>query len=30
VPMVFDFGFPLASDDQDDARVFNFSFGASF
>ncbi len=30
VPMVFDFGFPLASDDQDDTRVFNFSFGASF
>ena len=30
VPMVFDFGFPIASDDQDDTRVFNFSFGASF
>lgn len=30
VPMVFDFGFPIASDDQYDTRVFNFSFGASF
>jgi outer membrane protein insertion porin family len=30
VPMVFDFGFPIAKDDQDDTRVFNFSFGASF
>lgn len=29
-PMVFDFGFPLASDDLDDERVFSFSFGASF
>jgi outer membrane protein assembly factor BamA len=28
--MVFDFGFPIAKDDQDDTRVFNFSFGASF
>lgn len=30
VPMVLDFGFPLTKDDQDDIRVFNFSFGASF
>lgn len=30
VPFVFDFGFPIAKDDQDDTRVFNFSFGASF
>ena len=30
VPMVFDFGFPIAKDDLDDTRVFNFSFGASF
>jgi outer membrane protein assembly factor BamA len=30
VPMVFDFGFPIASDDQDDTQVFNFAFGASF
>lgn len=30
VPMVFDFGFPIAKDDDDDTRVFNFSIGASF
>jgi outer membrane protein assembly factor BamA len=30
VPIVMDFGFPIAKDDQDDTRVFNFSFGASF
>ncbi len=30
VPLTFDFGFPIASDDEDDERVFNFSFGASF
>jgi outer membrane protein insertion porin family len=30
VPMVFDFGFPIAKGDLDDTRVFNFSFGASF
>jgi outer membrane protein insertion porin family len=30
VPLVFDFGFPIASEDQDDEQVFNFSFGASF
>ena len=30
VPFVFDFGFPIAKDDEDDTRVFNFSFGASF
>jgi outer membrane protein assembly complex protein YaeT len=30
VPFVFDFGWPIAKDDQDDTRVFNFSFGASF
>ena len=30
VPIVMDFGFPIARDDQDDTRVFNFSFGASF
>lgn len=30
VPMVFDFGFPIAKDDEDDTRIFNFSIGASF
>jgi len=30
VPLVIDFGFPIAKDDDDDTRVFNFSFGASF
>lgn len=30
VPFVFDFGFPIAKDDDDDTQVFNFSFGASF
>jgi outer membrane protein insertion porin family len=30
VPLVFDFGFPIAQDDDDSTRVFNFSIGASF
>lgn len=30
VPMVFDFGFPIAKDDDDDTQVFNFALGASF
>lgn len=30
VPIVFDFGFPIAKNDYDDTRVFNFAFGASF
>ena len=30
VPLVFDFGFPIAQHDDDDIRVFNFSLGASF
>ena len=30
VPLVFDFGFPIAQHDDDDVRVFNFSLGASF
>lgn len=30
VPIVLDFGWPIAKDDQDSTRVFNFSFGASF
>ncbi|MGE3181915.1 MAG: outer membrane protein assembly factor BamA [Phycisphaerae bacterium] len=30
VPLVFDFGFPIARADEDDRQVFNFSFGASF
>ncbi len=30
VPIVFDFGFPIAKDDDDDVQVFNFAFGASF
>ncbi len=29
-PLVFDFGFPIAQEDGDDVRVFNFSIGASF
>lgn len=30
VPIVFDFGFPIAQDDEDGTRIFNFAFGASF
>ncbi len=30
VPIVFDFGFPIAADDEDATQVFNFAFGASF
>lgn len=30
VPLVFDFGFPIARGDDDDEQVFNFTFGASF
>lgn len=30
VPLVFDFGFPIAKDKDDDDRIFNFSIGASF
>lgn len=30
VPLVFDFGFPIADAEDDDRQVFNFSFGASF
>lgn len=30
LPFVLDFGFPIAEQDEDDTRVFNFSFGASF
>jgi len=30
VPIVFDFGFPVLKDDDDNTRVFNFAFGASF
>ena len=30
IPIVLDFGFPIAKDDQDDTQIFNFSFGASF
>lgn len=30
VPIVLDFGFPIAKEDDDDTQVFNFSFGASF
>jgi outer membrane protein assembly factor BamA len=30
VPIVLDWGFPISSNDDDDTRVFNFSFGASF
>jgi len=30
IPIVLDFGFPIAKQDEDDTRVFNFAFGASF
>ncbi|MCG3126182.1 MAG: Outer membrane protein assembly factor BamA [Phycisphaerae bacterium] len=30
IPFVFDFGFPIAQDDDDEEQVFNFSVGASF
>jgi outer membrane protein assembly complex protein YaeT len=30
VPMVFDFGFPVIKGDDDQTRIFNFAFGASF
>jgi len=30
IPMHFDFGFPIASDEKDDQEVFSFSFGMSF
>ncbi len=30
VPIVLDFGFPIAKDDEDNTRIFNFAFGASF
>lgn len=30
VPIVFDFGFPIAKDEDDDTQVFNFAFGAAF
>ncbi len=30
VPIVLDFGFPIADESEDDTRVFNFNFGASF
>jgi outer membrane protein insertion porin family len=30
IPLVLDFGFPIAQDDQDDTQIFNFNFGASF
>jgi outer membrane protein insertion porin family len=30
IPMHFDFGFPVYSDDQDDEEVFSFSFGMTF
>jgi outer membrane protein assembly complex protein YaeT len=30
VPIVFDFGFPIAKQDDDDTRILNFAFGASF
>ncbi len=29
-PIVLDFGFPVAKDDDDETQVFNFAFGASF
>ena len=30
IPMNFDFGFPVYSDDKDDEQVFSFSLGMSF
>ena len=30
IPLVFDFGWPIVKDDDDNTRVFTFSFGASF
>lgn len=30
VPLVFDFGFPLLSQDRDNTEIFNFAVGASF
>lgn len=30
IPMIFDFAFPIAEDEEDNTEVFNFSFGASF
>jgi outer membrane protein insertion porin family len=30
VPIVLDFGFPVAKEEDDDTQVFNFAFGASF
>jgi outer membrane protein assembly factor BamA len=30
VPIVFDFGFPIAKHDDDNTRILNFAFGASF
>jgi outer membrane protein assembly complex protein YaeT len=30
VPMSFDFGFPLAKDEQDDTQIFSFSVGWTF
>jgi len=30
IPMHFDFGFPVMSDDKDDEEVFSFSFGMTF
>jgi len=30
IPMHFDFGFPVYSDDKDDEEVFSFSFGLTF
>lgn len=30
VPIVLDFGIPIAEEDGDETQVFNFSFGASF
>jgi outer membrane protein assembly complex protein YaeT len=30
VPIVFDFGFPIAKQDDDNTRILNFAFGASF
>lgn len=30
MPIVFEFGFPIAKQDDDNTRILNFAFGASF
>jgi len=30
VPFAFDFGFPIAKDDDDDEEIFSFTIGTAF